>query len=55
MELLGDLILIVLFLLVMLCAFKFAKLYCMAIDELLCNISKAVRGEYKSKYKEKGK
>lgn len=55
MELLSDLILIALFLLVMLCGFKFAKLYCMALDQFLKDISDAVNGKYKSKYKEKGK
>lgn len=30
---------------------KFVRLYCMAIDEILQDISNAVNGRYKSKYK----
>ncbi len=54
MELLGTLILIALFPLSVLCAFKFADLWCRGLDQLLKDLSDAVNGKYKSKYK-KGK
>lgn len=52
MKVIGNLILISLIPLALLISFKLARGYCMAIDEILTDISNAMRGKYKSKYKD---
>ena len=47
----GDLLLLCSIPIGIVCCCKFAHLYCMAIDEILQDISDAVNGRYESKYK----
>lgn len=51
MKLIGDLLLVLIFLLALLFSFQYTKLFCKGIDALLKDISDAVNGRYKSKYK----
>lgn len=52
MKVLGEIILLLLIPLVIISIPKVVKIYCMAIDQLLTDISKAMQGKYKSKYKD---
>ena len=50
-EIIGDILILCYIPLAMICASKFSRWYCRAIDEILQDISNAVNGKYKSKYK----